>query len=371
MTDLNEVIDESIFTQENPEEVVPTKVPVAETPTTVETTKKKEEPIETIDDSQFNTEATPAVSAEKQASAIRATAEFIQSIGGFEKLPEDFESTPDALVELMQAEAMNKAKAFIEQREEALPPIVKDLLENWEEGVPEDVLVDIFNSKAKQVQYSAIKKEELKENTSFLKSLYTQFLKETTKFSDAKINKMVQEAEDNFTLEDAVLEEALPELTKIEADREKQIKAKVAAEKLQAEKDYKATLDAYKKAVESTDEILGVKLSKKEREELFNLSTKPVGKDKAGNPVFYAQAVYNQDPIAYNMAVNMVLMKTQGLKKADGFIQAATTKATKTLEKTLDKSNVKHRNSMDATVDLESADTDILNKFYETYTFLK
>lgn len=369
MIDLNEVIDESVFTQENPGEIVPVKLP-AEKATPTEK-QKPEEPVDTIDETQFNTEIVNTVSPDKQANAIRATAEFIQSIGGFEKLPEDFEPTPDALVELMQAEAINKAKAYVEQREEALPNIVKDLLENWEEGVSEEVLVDIFNSKAKQIQYTNINKETLKDNAPLLKSLYTQFLKETTKFSDTKINKMVQEAEDNFTLEDAVIEEALPELTKIEADKEKQIKAKVVAEKVQAEKDYKATLDAYKKAVESTDEILGVKLSKKEREELFNLSTKPVGKDKAGNPVFYAQAVYNQDPIAYNMAVNMVLMKTQGLKKTDGFMQAAATKATKTLEKTLDKSQVKHRNSMDGGVDLESADTDILNKFYETYTFLK
>lgn len=371
MIDLNEVIDESIFTQENPEVIASVKPPEVKKVVVAKEDSDKPE-VETIDDSQFTTEIVDTPAPEKQAAAIKATAEFIQSIGGFEKLPENFNPTPEALVELIQAEAVNKAKSYIEQREEALPSIVKDLLEDWEEGMSDDVLLDIFNSRAKQVQYSTINKESLKENTPLLKSLYTQFLKETTKFSETKINKMVQEAEDNFTLEDNVLEEALPELTKIEASKEKEIKAKVEQNKIQAEKDYKETLAAYKKAIESTDEILGVKLSKKEREELFNLSTKPVGKDKAGNPVFYAQAVFNNDPIAYNMAVNMVLMKTEGLKNKDGFIQAAATKATKILDKNLDKSQVKYRNSMDSSSpDLETADANILNKFYETYSHLK
>lgn len=333
--------------------------------------KKEPEDTATIDEATLisdSGEEEQEVSGDKQVEAIKATAKYLQSIGGFENIPDDFDGTSEGLVELIQGEALNKAKNFVESREAALPEQIKDLIEAWDEH-GDAAFNDIFETRVKQMKYSSITEDTLKENTSMQKDLYRNFLKNTTKFSEAKITKMINAAEEDLTLESLVIEEALPELIKGEKEKEEEIKIQSKEAQVQAQKDYQATLKTYKDTIDKTDEVLGIKLSKKDKEEMFNLMTKPIGKDKQGNPIFYNQAVSNQDPVAYNIAVTTLLMKTKGLKEKDGFLKSAATVATKQLDKKLEKSNVKKQTGSADYME-ETEDKDISKAFYETFTNL-
>lgn len=249
---------------------------------------------------------------------------------------EKFTGDPEEFKEAIEQHINLKANSEVEAYKASVPEVIKQLLNNWEDDVPLDQLIDI---KSNQIKYSNLTEEKLEENVNLQKDVYTKYLKETTKFSDKKISDMVTKAEEEFTLEELVKTEALPELKTIEANKEKELVQITNARKEQAKKDNIARLDNYKESINKTAEIIpGIKLSEEDKKQVFNAIVSPVAEDGNGNPVSFATAVYMKDPAKFDATLNYLLIKTKGFTDFSKLTTVATTNATKKLAADLENS---------------------------------
>ncbi len=123
-----------------------------------------------------------------------------------------FDGTMEGLTKAIENEAYVKANTMVDEYKETLPPIIKYLADNYEDGVPLDQLINI---KSNEIRYSSIDTDKLSEDVSLQKEVYKQFLKETTNFSDTKIAKELTRLEETGEIANEA-SEALPELIKFE-----------------------------------------------------------------------------------------------------------------------------------------------------------
>ena len=260
--------------------------------------------------------------------AIQGYANFLKSAGILGE-GVDIESlkTSEDLLRAQTAELEEWKRGYLD----SLPPVIKQLAENWEEGVPLDQLINI---KSNQIKYSSITEDKLKENVSLQKDIYKSYLKETTKFSDKKINDLIEKAEDDFTLEELVKDEALPELQKYETEKEQELVKITNKQKEEAKAENEARIKHYQETINKTEEFIpGITISKAERETIYKNMVTPVAKDGYGNPVTLTQAVYLKNPARFDAFVTYMVTKSKGLEDFSFITDTAVTKATKTLEK--------------------------------------
>ena len=62
----------------------------------------------------------------------------------------------------------------IEAYKNDLPPVIKDLVSNYEKDVP---LKDLINTKSREIQYSTITEEAIEDNVGLQKALIAEDLK--------------------------------------------------------------------------------------------------------------------------------------------------------------------------------------------------
>jgi len=123
------------------------------------------------------------------------------------------------------------------------------------------------------------------DNSSLRKQIISDFYKETTNFSDARINKNIQRMID--TGED--IEESVNILTELKGARAKKAKSKLdeqAAAATKRQRDYDNKINALKEEVDSIDlGFLGITENKKVRNKIFDMLTKPISATENINAV--------------------------------------------------------------------------------------
>jgi hypothetical protein len=261
-------------------------------------------------------------------AAVQGYASFLKEQGVFgDKVNiEDIKSTED-LIKAQTSELEEWKADYLN----SVPPIVKQLLENYEEGVP---LTDLINIKSNQIKYSTITEDKLKESVGLQKDLYKTYLKETTKFSDKKIADMITKAEDDFTLETLVTDDVLPELKKAEEEKEQELVKITKKQQEEAKAANEERIQHYQATINKVEEFIpGIKVSKDEKTNIYKNMVTPVAKDGYGNPVTLTQAVYMKDPAKFDAFVTYMVMKSKGLEDFSFISTQATTAATKSLEK--------------------------------------
>lgn len=347
-------------------EVVEEKVEVEENPLTLAelTAEETEEPVDPGQEKPAGQKTAP-VAQEQKVTALKAVASYFKEEGVLSSLDlETFDGTPEGLIKAMQAE-MGEG---IEEYKNTRHPLLKKLMEADEAGVPIEQLLDI---KAQEVKYNSIEEDKLTDNVGLQKELYKSYLKETTKFSEAKISKMIEGAYDDLTLESLVKEEALPELKKIQEQKEQELTRITKAQQEQARVSNEKLLNDYKTLVDKTEEIFpGIKVSKTEKADIFRMSTTPIANDGYGNPVLYAEAVYKKDPLKYNLVLNYLLNKTKGFEDLSTIMNVAKSTAAKELEKNILKSGVKKPVAQD-NFSQEDDNKDALDVFYKNFPALR
>ena len=259
-------------------------------------------------------------------AAVQGYANFLKEAGILgEGVDVTSIKSSDDLLKAQTAELDEWKRGYLE----SLPPVIKQLAENWEEGVP---LNDLINIKSNQIKYSTITEEKLKENTGLQKDIYKSYLKETTKFSDKKINDLIEKAEDDFTLEELVKDEALPELQKYETEKEQELVKITKKQQEEAKAENETRIKHYQETINRTVEFIpGVTISKLEKDNIYKNMVTPIAKDGYGNPVTLTQAVYLKDPAKFDAFVTYMVMKTKGLEDFSFITNEVTTKATKKL----------------------------------------
>lgn len=240
----------------------------------------------------------------------------------------DFDGTQEGLFKAFEKREIRTGLEMVESYKAQQPAIIKHLLDNWEEGVPLDKLINI---KSNQIRYSNLSNDKIEESVDTQKAIYSEYLKKTTKYSDAKIEKEIARLVDLDELKDEA-KEVLGELKTLEAEAEENIRKETKKEQeLRLEENHKI-IKAYEKASKEIKEIIpGIKITEKEQKEILDKTINPVGLDGNNNQVTYIQMLRNEDPIAFDIKLNYLLSVTKNLKDFSKISNSITTKATKDL----------------------------------------
>ena len=247
--------------------------------------------------------------------------------------------TYDGSIEGLKESITNEAKGMADEYKESLPPIIKYLIDNYEDNVPLDQLINI---KSNEIRYSNIDTEKLAENPDLQKELYKEFLRKTTNFSDAKINKETTRLEELGALSEEV-NEALPELIKNEKQREKQIVAETKAAQEAAKKQNEEVVANIKKTaseLKGKEIVPGIKLTDKDVLALNKSLTTPVGYDNNGTPISEVQKMRSEDPIGFELRLNYLAKITKGFTDFSEIMKKANTVAAKAVEKAASSTSV-------------------------------
>jgi hypothetical protein len=314
------MIDVDIDSKETTKSVnaSPNKEIKNDTDTTVEVEGKAEDTEEITEETQ-------------KADALKSFALALKKEGVFTTL--DTEKY-DGSIEGLKNAIFDEAKVLNEDYKNSFPPLIKYLADNYEEGVPLDELIDI---KSNEIRYSSIDKEKLKEDVGLQKAVYTEYLRKTTNFSDAKIAKEVTKLEDLSEL-DVEVEEALPELIKFEQKKETELKEKTKAEQLELKKRNDEVLVSIKKTTEDfkgKEIVPGIKLTDKDVASLYKSMTTPVGYDVNGSPISEVQKMRSEDPIGFELRLAHVAKLTKGFTDFSSLVKGANTVAAKKVEQAI------------------------------------
>lgn len=203
---------------------------------------------------------------------------------------------------------------------------IKDYIELLDAGVDKTTAIDLMKDRK---AIDGITTEQLTDNEEVRKNVLFNYYKATTRFPDAKINKMIDAlAKDGDDIGEA--ETALTELKDLHKQRMGEEKQKVADE----EKATKERIEAQKKqiveTIDKTEEIFkGVKIAKGTREELKNMILKPAGQDAQGNPLNAIGVERSKNTVEFDMRLAYLIK--QGAFKGD-FSKIGKIAASKSME---------------------------------------
>lgn len=248
---------------------------------------------------------------------------------------EDFDGSEEGLTKAFEKREIRVGLEMVDDYKAQLPPLLKHLAENWEEGVPLDQLVNI---KSNQIRYSSIDDKSIdnEDKESLRKDIMTMYLKETTKLSDIKISKLVQQKIDlGEDIEEA--KENLAELKTIESQKEEILKKETKINQERTKAEHIQTIKSYEKLVSETKEFIpGIKITEKQQKDILNKIINPIGVDNNGNSVSYVSQLRSEDPKKFDANLIYLLTLTDGFKDWSKINIASTTQATKNLAKILE-----------------------------------
>src|SRR5687768_13746893 len=173
---------------------------------------------------------------------------------------EDYEDSIDTIIDYLEEWSDTTAESKLDTHIKTnLNPELQKYLDLIDSGVDAETSVSIISDiKA----LAKVTPEKIEEDIEVAKSVYTQYLKNTTTFSAEKIRKEVDRIEKLGTIEEEA-KEVLPDLVKLVQTKEQQ--ALLNAQQIEKQKELKRQKDAQaiQEYLTSTEEIGGIKLNKK------------------------------------------------------------------------------------------------------------
>jgi hypothetical protein len=263
---------------------------------------------------------------EQNEDVYSGMAEFFKEKGIVSK---EFK-TAEEMIEVFKAERQND----IDEYKASLPEVVKELIDNYEEGVP---LTDLISIKSEKIVLSQIDEESIAEDVELQKNLYREALRQTTKFDNVKIERLVKQAEDLMELEERAKESHV-DLVEINAEKEKEAIAKAKADEIAAKQHREKLISDINTTVKSTTEIIpGIKISEAEQKELVKALT-TAAEIRNGKTYSRAMLEKEKDPIGFELKLNYFIQKGLFEGKFDEIFKKAETGVTKKLEKDIEES---------------------------------
>ena len=230
----------------------------------------------TEEDPQEQVEETSEVSdseeeVEEDSKPLFVFASLQRDAGIIDFKDEEFEDSEDWLMSQVEKSVGNK----ISEYKENMPPEIRYLLENYEEGVP---LQNLLEMSSKEQTYEALSEANIEKDASLQKALVKDLLARSG-WSQERITKKIERYEDSgVLLEEA--QDALASLKDIQkAEKENYVEQQKQEQKQRAEA-HKQWLEDLNDHIGKKEEILpGFKLSPKDKEQLYKGITKL---DKSG-----------------------------------------------------------------------------------------
>ena len=330
-------------------------------PNSNETTKVTVDDITDSDDTAENAISEKTVDADNSGELFKAFGSTLVEKGVFsEELFKDFDGTIDGLVT-----AVDKEIGYgIESYKESLPDVLRELIDNYEEGVP---LEDLISSKSREISYNSITNDKLEEDTDLQKEIVKQYL-QSTGLKENKIKKLIETYEDT----DDLFSEAKDALGEIkEILKKEQAYAKIEQEKERKlnEQRTQQLLNTVETTISKTEEIVpGLKLNDKIRKEIYSSMTQPTGRDAEGNPVNKVMEIRAKDPIKFEMTLHYLASLGVFEGKWDKVISTAKTSSVKELEKLIKSNDNKFSGSGKANIPASESTTNLLSAIKNKYS---
>lgn len=279
----------------------------------------KEKPVEAETPEYDDEDSEGNAGTAEESSVVSAVAEWAKSKGIFDYEPDQFEDSEDWL----ESKLVEKSRSYAEEWKESLPPIIKEVINNYEEGVPLDELI---YSKSREMEYNAVDEEELGKSDALQKKLVSDWLY-TQEFSDEEIDAKLKKYEDALILEDEA-KTALKKLKAYESKYQEQLKYDTERKKAMAQEQYNQMLKQIESDIMSSDEIIpGIQLSKEEKKKVYDAYTKQDSSRKT-----QLMKALESDPQAWYKITQFMVLMNGNLKDVE---KKLTTKATKKVKETV------------------------------------
>lgn len=240
----------------------------------------------------------------------------------------DLETYDGSLEQLIEAQR-KEVDYHVNKYKEELPIEVKKLVDGYERGIPFDEMLKISSDR---IRYDNIKDDALEDNVDLQKSVTRDYLKKTTRFSDDRINKMIERLENNAELEEES-KSNLIELRQLQDVEENEALERSRTEQEAYQKHQNKILTDLKTKIETTDEIIpGVKVNKIMKDKITKNLTVPVAYDENNQPVNKIGYYSRQNPIEFEVMLNYIFEATNQFKDWGVFSKSGKSTALKELE---------------------------------------
>tara|TARA_R110001599_G_scaffold136553_6_gene315026 strand:- start:2925 stop:4070 length:1146 start_codon:yes stop_codon:yes gene_type:complete len=229
-------------------------------------------------------------------SNIIAFAKALSEQGVLSDLPEDFDGTTEGLIKLVQSSINNGVDSY----KDNLPPVIKDLVNNYEQDVP---LKDLINIKSKEIQYSTITDDAIDSNVNLQKALIAEDLKNRG-YTQEKIDSRLELFESNDVLVTEA-KDAQKTLVNVEKYHEEELKKKTEVDKKLAVQKNEDNLSNIKKNIGELKEIIpGINLNDNSRENIYKSMTNVVETDTNGKPMNAVMKTRQSDPLKFETTLH-------------------------------------------------------------------
>lgn len=250
----------------------------------------------------------------------------------------------------------------IEDYKKSLPQDFQEMLEKYNLGLDWTTIKEL---KSNEKQLNAIKESDIEENENIAKDIFIAGLKATTKWNEARIQKEYEKALDL----DEVVErskEFLEDLKRINIEDEKNLIENLKEQERLEKENFQKTLKELKDSIYDNNSIIpGLKLTDKEKADLYAQMTKPVAIDKNGNAISKVEEVRAKNPIQFEKTLNYLLMKGAFDEKPnfDFIIKSTKTQTLKNLEKLAQEELEKKASGKGRKTETSNLADSILNSF--------
>lgn len=261
------------------------------------------------EEQEEDTQESPSSQETKDSSPFTPFAKLLVEEGATPNLNlEQFDGTPQGLIKAIQDEIEYNVSMY----KESLDPRVKWLQDNVDEGV---ALEDLLAIDKQRVTLNSINEETLATDENLQKQIVREYLKETTKFNDALINKQIERLEATGDLTDEA-KGYFNELKQLNVVKEQQAVQQAKLQHQEFQKQQEKVLSDFKETLEKTEEIIpGIKLNRIIKDQIFKTLTTPVAQDpNTGAPINAIAKSRAEDPINFEKNLAYVWLATKGFK---------------------------------------------------------
>lgn len=261
----------------------------------VETPQSSDNPPIDIDD------AGASSSSDNNQNVLKSLAKALYDEGVISELDEESlnstdESEAEVLIKLIGSEISKNVDSY----KSNLPDRVKKVIDNYEEGVPLDVIIGLESTNQR---LEGITDEQIKGDDNLQKLVITDSFKRMG-LTDEKVQKRIQQFEDLGQLEDEAID-ALANTKEYYAEALENEKVKAQEKRTEYAEAQKKTLEDLKKSVMATEELVaGVKITNQEKEKIYESMTKVIDQDKNKNPMNTVMVTRSKNPMGFEQLLH-------------------------------------------------------------------
>lgn len=220
---------------------------------------------------------------EESTNVLSKTLKALYEKEGLEFDEEDFDGTIESYLTLQEDLSDRKAQVKLDSHiQHNLNPLNRKFIELVDSGVPVEDAADLMKSLKTITQ---INKNDISSDLELAEKIQKEYLRNTTNFSPEKIEKEIRKSKEAGVLMEEA-ESNYDELVEVVGNYEAQLKQEVAKQGQYQQAQAQKQLQDLQDFIESTEEIGGIKLSKKLKESWTKeYQTVEAGGQKV-NPIF-------------------------------------------------------------------------------------